>query len=248
MPDINFDSLFDRFNKNIYGSTKGYIRQHIVNQQLTQLLAQINKSGLCCADIGGGMGQLSQIMLEKHNKVDYFDISSSMCEAAKARTDKSDDITFHCVPFQSALNEHYDLITCQAVLEWLEDPMEGLRILCNHVAREGYIFLLFYNKASIILRNLVRGNLNAAFGDTRGNGSGLTPINPLDIDDVFAMIEHNGLKIQSWFGVRSFTDLQQRDLQQRLGKETLLKFETALSEQDPFRSIARYVGVVAKRV
>lgn len=247
MPDINFDPLFERFSTNIYGSTKGYVRQHIVDKQLHALLDTLADSPIFCADIGGGMGQLSETLASRQHRVDYFDISEAMYNFAKNNTSYRDKINFNCSPFQSGLTKSYQLITCQAVLEWLESPLDGLEILCNHVSQDGYLFLLFYNNASIILRNLVRGNLNAALADTSGNGSGLTPINPLEIDHIFSALTQHGLTIESWFGVRCFSDLQQRDVQQRLGKETLLEFEQQVSERDPFRAISRYVGVIAKK-
>lgn len=193
------------------------------------------------------MGQLSEILASRGHRVDYFDISNAMCDFARNNSQYANNISFHCSRFQSGLDGSYSLITCQALLEWLEAPLDGLSILCEHLESDGYLFLLFYNNASIVLRNLVRGNLNAALSDTSGDGSGLTPINPLEIKDVFSRLNEHGLSVESWFGVRCFTDLQQRDVQQRLGAEALLKFEQQISERDPFRSIARYVGVIAKK-
>lgn len=41
MQDRNFDDIAEKFARNIYGTTKGKIRQAVVWQDLTGLLAQL---------------------------------------------------------------------------------------------------------------------------------------------------------------------------------------------------------------
>ena len=41
MQDRNFDDIAEKFARNIYGTTKGKIRQAVVWQDLTTLLAQL---------------------------------------------------------------------------------------------------------------------------------------------------------------------------------------------------------------
>lgn len=249
MPDQNFDYLFDRFQKNISNNLKGRIRERIIQHQLLKQLPQLNKTPLRCADIGGGLGQVTHWLASMGHSVHYCDVSEKMHLAAQKSISKElkQRVRFSHEAFQYCLNETYDFIHCQAVLEWLEHPKQGIEKLCTHVKKDGYLSLVFYNEASIILRNLVRGNLRAALGDIRGDGHGLTPINPLKIDTVFSALEAQGFTLQHWYGARCFTDYQTRDIQNRLGETVLFDAELETCTRDPFRSIARYVGIIARK-
>lgn len=41
MQDRNFDDIAEKFSRNIYGTTKGMIRQAVVWQDITELLTQL---------------------------------------------------------------------------------------------------------------------------------------------------------------------------------------------------------------
>lgn len=248
MADINFDGLFDRFQRNIYGGEKGLIRERLVKHHLVEYLPAITRTPMACADVGGGLGQMTHWLLSQGHHVDYCDLSKKMTQQAQKTTAKEyvENVRFFSGPFQEKLHGQYDLVHCQAVLEWLEAPYDGLQRLCQLVQPQGYLVLLFYNKTCMVLRNLIRGNLNAAFNYRGGDGIGLTPINPLEIDDVFTQLDSLGMSIQHWFGIRTFTDYQEKPIRQRLGVEALYEYERPLSTQDPYRSLARYIGVICQ--
>ena len=96
------------------------------------------------------------------------------------------------------------------------------------------------------MRNLILGNLNAAQNGYKGIGGGLTPPNPQSIEAVFSKLKKLNFSIDHWFGVRCFTDFQQRTARERLGADALVEHEIPVSYLDPFRSMARYIGVVAR--
>lgn len=52
MQDRNFDDIAEKFARNIYGTTKGKIRQAVVWQDLTGLLAQLPQRPLRILDAG----------------------------------------------------------------------------------------------------------------------------------------------------------------------------------------------------
>ena len=54
LQDRNFDDIAEKFARNIYGTTKGKIRQAVVWQDLTRLLAQLPQRPLRILDAGGG--------------------------------------------------------------------------------------------------------------------------------------------------------------------------------------------------
>ncbi len=52
-----FDDIAEKFSRNIYGTTKGQLRQAILWQDLEPLLAQLGPGPLRVLDAGGGEGQ-----------------------------------------------------------------------------------------------------------------------------------------------------------------------------------------------
>ncbi len=59
MQDRNFDDLADKFSQNIYGTTKGKIRQAILWDELEKILPDLSSHPLSVLDAGGGIGQVS---------------------------------------------------------------------------------------------------------------------------------------------------------------------------------------------
>ncbi len=54
MKDRNFDDIAEKFARNIYGTTKGMLRQAILWQDLDTLLATFGSRPLRIIDAGGG--------------------------------------------------------------------------------------------------------------------------------------------------------------------------------------------------
>ena len=57
MQDRNFDDIAEKFSRNIYGTTKGQLRQAILWQDLDRVLAEMGPQKLRVLDAGGGEGQ-----------------------------------------------------------------------------------------------------------------------------------------------------------------------------------------------
>lgn len=57
MQDRNFDDIAEKFSQNIYGTTKGRIRQAILWQDLDALLASFPEGPLSVLDAGGEKGK-----------------------------------------------------------------------------------------------------------------------------------------------------------------------------------------------
>ncbi|MCE1695453.1 tRNA uridine 5-oxyacetic acid(34) methyltransferase CmoM, partial [Enterobacter hormaechei] len=59
MRDRNFDDIADKFSRNIYGTTKGKIRQAVVWQDINELLNHLPQRPLRILDAGGGEGNMA---------------------------------------------------------------------------------------------------------------------------------------------------------------------------------------------
>lgn len=57
MRDRNFDDIAEKFSRNIYGTTKGQLRQTILWQDLDNILASFEGQTLRVLDAGGVKGR-----------------------------------------------------------------------------------------------------------------------------------------------------------------------------------------------
>ena len=69
MQDRNFDDIAEKFSRNIYGTTKGQLRQAILWQDLDRVLAEMGPQKLRVLDAGGGEGQTAIKMAERGHQV-----------------------------------------------------------------------------------------------------------------------------------------------------------------------------------
>jgi S-adenosylmethionine-dependent methyltransferase len=138
-------------------------------------------------------------------------------------------------------------VLCHALLEWLQDPELLIPALDPLVAAEGCLSLCFYNPASVIYRNLIRGNFNwvrQSHTYTADQGS-LTPNNPCSIEQVRAWLAQSGFKIRQESGLRVFSDYVQEKRGGNLEPEQVLAMELAYYGQEPYKWMGRYLHVLA---
>ena len=83
MQDRNFDDIAEKFSRNIYGTTKGQLRQAILWQDLDRVLAEMGPQKLRVLDAGGGEGQTAIKMAERGHQVILCDLSAQMIDRAK---------------------------------------------------------------------------------------------------------------------------------------------------------------------
>jgi S-adenosylmethionine-dependent methyltransferase len=256
--DRNFDNIADHFSRKIYGGLKGQIRLTVLSADLNPIIARLMENRtepLRILDVGGGLGQLSIQFAQQGHVVTVNDISPVMLGIArdKAREAELEDaITWHCGPYQDLAAQAYkpfDLVLCHAVLEWLQEPELLIPALAELVRPAGYLSLCFYNPASIIYRNLIRGNFNwvqQAPNYTADSGS-LTPNNPCSIEQVRGWLARSHLRIEVESGLRVFSDyVVEKRGGNKLPEQVLAK-ELVYSTQEPFKWMGRYLHVVSKK-
>ncbi|EIQ76604.1 protein smtA, partial [Shigella flexneri 1235-66] len=109
------------FSRNIYGTTKGQLRQAILWQDLDRVLAEMGPQKLRVLDAGGGEGQTAIKMAERGHQVILCDLSAQMIDRAKQAAEAkgvSDNMQFiHCAAqdVASHLETPVDLILFHAV-------------------------------------------------------------------------------------------------------------------------------------
>lgn len=83
MQDRNFDDIAEKFSQNIYGTTKGRIRQAILWQDLDKLLTTFPDGPLSVLDAGGGEGQTGCGIAARGHQVLLCDVSQEMLTRAQ---------------------------------------------------------------------------------------------------------------------------------------------------------------------
>ncbi len=253
--DQIFDDLSQRFQRKIYSNNdpRGAIRLHIIQDDLQQhsFLSQ----PLSVLDAGAGMGQMSCWLAQQGHQVVLAEPSGEMMRAAQRYIhDTLDTHSANITLDQSTIQSlcattppaHFDVIVCHAVLEWLAKPHETLTQLLKTLKPGGWLSLMFFNQHSKVLRHLVGGDLKPVLaGRIASNGnSGLAPISPLIPLEVKAWLEALNLEIHSWSGVRCFYDYAHPEVRKRMALDDVLTLERRYSQQEPWRSIARYQHMI----
>lgn len=251
MSYVSFDGLADRFADQIYGGLKGRLRQTLLTELYRRHLAEELSHPLVALDAGGGLGQMSEWLLEGGHDVDYFDVSADMVERTRARLSDAQQGRFsvqQASVFDFQAQRQYDLVVLHAVLEWLEQPQAALARALDWVRPGGVLGLMVYNRHMLALRNLMRGTLAKVRDDQLGgDGRSLTPISPLDPASVRGQLEEAGYTVISQAGIRTFSDLTEPTVLSWYEEADILAMERQLCEQVPYRDLGRYVLFLARR-
>ncbi len=266
--DRNFDKLAQRFQKRIYQSPKGNIRLLRVQQELAAVLEEYNPQHTHILDAGAGLGQMSCWLAQKNYSITACDPSINMLAIAQENFTQhgidhntiysnqlhikppSGHIQMMALPIQDMPNGNtYDIIIFHAVLEWLARPQITLKKLLEHLTPGGTLSLLFYNQHAIALRSLLGGDLQRVLDDNlAGIGTkGLTPISPLVPSDVYQWLIDWGMEITLWSGIRSFYDYMKPEAVASCTTDMIIHTDQQLSQQEPWRSIARYQHMIIKK-
>jgi S-adenosylmethionine-dependent methyltransferase len=254
MQDRNFDDMAEKFSRNIYGTTKGRIRQAVLGQDLHDLLQTLPQRPLRILDAGGGEGQMACELAALGHKVLLCDLSGEMirrAEAAALEKGVSDNMQFVQCPAQHIaehLEQPVDLILFHAVIEWLAEPQQALAALVDCLTPDGAISLMFYNIHGLVMRHMILGNFaHVEAGVPKIKKSSLLPDHPLEPAQVYQWLEELGMQISGKTGVRVFHDYLRNRQQHKQDFDELLALEQRYCRQEPFVSLGRYIHVMAHK-
>ncbi len=249
--DTNFDQHSSRFKKNIYDTPKGQIRLKLVLDDILNNIPVLNDEPINILDAGCGMGQVSKALFNTQRQFTLCDISSDLLETAKASLgEDNSNIEFIHSSLQDLSAEHnkkYDLIIFHAVLEWLDDPESIIPVLKSRLKHGGYISLMFYNLNSIIFYNLLKGNFRKVLQqDFKGHPGGLTPINPIDPEELDRWLENNQITVHKKTGIRVLYDYLNKNLKESRSIEDIIEMESIYAHKTPFNMMGRYIHYICQ--
>ncbi|MEW5287849.1 tRNA uridine 5-oxyacetic acid(34) methyltransferase CmoM [Erwinia papayae] len=254
MQDRNFDDIAEKFSQNIYGTTKGRIRQAIVWQALEEILTTLPDRPLQVLDAGGGEGQNSCQLAARGHQVLLCDLSEEMLQRARvhaAEKGVSDNMQFKQISAQQVgqhLDKPADLVLFHAVLEWVAEPEAVLAALYDTLAPGGVLSLMFYNINGLMMQTLVLGNFGyMQAGLRKRKRKTLSPDYPRDPQQVYHWLEEVGFHLESKTGIRVFHDYMRDRHKQTERFDEILALEKCFCRQEPFLSLGRYIHVTARK-
>jgi S-adenosylmethionine-dependent methyltransferase len=254
MQDRNFDDIAEKFSKNIYGTTKGRIRQAIVWQELEEILASLPEGPLNVLDAGGGEGQMSCGLAARGHQVLLCDLSAEMLQRAEVHAEEkgvSGNMQFKQISAQQVgqhLDKPADLVLFHAVLEWVAEPEAILKALYDVLAPGGVLSLMFYNVNGLIMQTLVLGNFGYMQADLKKRKrKTLSPDFPREPEQVYRWLEAAGFTVETKTGIRVFHDYMRDKNKQSERFEEVLQQELRFCRQEPFLSLGRYIHVTARK-
>lgn len=255
MVDRAFGSDVQRFDKNIYQTEKGQIREAVLAADLSFLWQpefESNANAPTCIDIGGGLGQINSHFAKAGYQVTHTDIAAEMVARAEEEHRKQ-GIVQHYRYFQSSLQnltdvvgtEQFDVVLCHAVLEWLADPYAALGPLIERVKPGGWLSLMFYNVDAKLMANMIYGNFDYVNAGLQVKKKvRFSPNNPLKPESILARLGQFPVTLFAHSGVRCFHDYMRKPDH---NAEQLLALELEYRNKNPYRQLGRYQHLLLRK-
>jgi len=246
--DQSFDKFADKFEKNIYGSTKGQLRHELLVHYLHECIP-LKAKNFEVLDAGGGTGVMTEVMLDLNHKVTLTDISSEVLSLAKSKLGKNINLDVQNKDILSLNSKkQYDLVVCHAVLEWLQHPLEVLHKLVDLVKPGGYLSLSFFNYDAQLFGNMLYGNFDyVEQGMTSKNIVRLSPKNPQKPKIILSQLEDLPVQIIKQVGIRCFHDYLKQTEKQTSEYEQLKRLEIKYGSTEPYLWLGKYFLVIAQK-
>jgi len=246
--DQNFDKFADKFEKNIYGSTKGRLRHELLVHHLHNSIS-LEGMPLDVLDAGGGTGVMTEVMLNLGHNVTLSDMSSEVLSLARQKLGENINLDIQHMDILSLSNQkQYDLVVCHAVLEWLRDPVEVMRKLVDLVKPGGHLSLSFFNHDAQLFGNMLYGNFDyIEQGMTTKNIVRLSPNNPQKPKFILTQLEALPVKVIKQAGIRCFHDYLKQSDKQSSDYAQLKRLEIQYGSNEPYLWLGKYFLIIAQK-
>ncbi|MGS2720080.1 methyltransferase [Paraglaciecola aestuariivivens] len=246
--DQNFDTLANKFERNIYGSTKGQLRHELLVHHLNASL-DLQGQKLDVLDAGGGTGVMTDYLLNLGHNLTLSDISQEVLALAQQKLARHKQLTLiHTDILSLDTNKQYDLVICHAVLEWLTEPVKVIKKLLAMVKPGGHLSLSFFNYDAQLFGNMLYGNFDyVEQGMPSKNIVRLSPNNPQKPQFILDELQKLTVEVKYLAGIRCFHDYMKDLDKQQSQYEQLKRLEIQYGCQAPYLWLGKYFLVVSQK-
>ncbi len=236
----------------------GRLRQDLVTEHLLHHI-RATPGPLMVLDAGGGTGGYAATLASLGHRVCLVDFAEHMLDIAQHKLARLDPgllerVDLCCLAVEQLGDHfsgaHFQVVLAHTLLEYLDDPWEGLASLARLLAPEGLLSLLVVNplaepfQLAWIKRELVlaREALGQPMGrpDLFGLHRRVLPLNRARQ----ALIE-SGVHVVAEYGIRIFADyFTSEELLEPAFYLQLRELEMTASRSEAYRQLARYLHIV----
>ncbi|MBT1451976.1 methyltransferase domain-containing protein [Glaciecola sp. XM2] len=246
MKSGSFDGIANKFDRNIYGTTKGQMRHQLLCFYLSDLL---NGAPMTVLDAGAGTGMMAQAFAQQGHHLHLVDVSEEALSIARERLNGHPHTQFTLGGIDS-ISGKYDLVVCHAVLEWLEHPLQALDALLAHVKVDGQMSVSFFNQQAMLFNNAIYGNFDyIEKGMKVRNVVRLNPHNPQSPASVLEhLAKRDDISIELSAGIRCFHDYMRDPSMQSNRFDELLALEKQYGAQTPYKWLGKYFYIRVRKL
>lgn len=242
----------------------GRMRHELTWQNLVPYLPDLveGKAPPRVLDAGGGSGELALKLVRRGYRVWLLDYAPEMLDQARQAAsslsgEAQSRLTFCHMEAEEAGGAFapgtFQAITCHTLLEYVEQPQDTVAELAGLLSRFGLLSISIVNRHAEVLRQVwSHGDPEGAL-HTLEDGpfdAGLFGIQgkSYTAEEVSAWLRPLGFTIEAVHGVRVFADqVPEERLVDPEFLAALVRLESVASGLDPYRRIARYVHLLARK-
>ncbi len=230
-------------------------------QVQTNLAKHLGSGPLHILDAGGGNGLDSLPLARQGHFVEIVDYSEQMLSDALHRARQAelvDHIAAHQANVQdmSSLfpDSHFDVVLCHNVLQYVADVPALLKSLALTLKAGGLLSLISINRYSLPYHAaFLRDDLAEAFSQLDNRQAKAFTFDAVmtcySVDEIGDMLGSAGCQIEQDYGLRCLYDYwgdNERKFDPTIA-EQLERLEFALMDRYPYKLLARYYQVIARK-
>ncbi|MEW2271164.1 class I SAM-dependent methyltransferase [Streptomyces griseofuscus] len=243
--------------------TRASLRTAVVSDVLQDALDRrvkaTGRDALDVLDTGGGSGNFAVPLARAGHRVTVVDPSPNAlfalerraAEAGVADRVKGVQGDAHGL-FDVVERGGYDAVLCHGVLEYVDDPAEGMRNAVAALRPEGVLSVLAAGLGGAVLARALAGHFTDARQALQDPDGRWGPGDPMPrrftAEQLTALVEDAGLRVGAVHGVRVFADLVPGVLvdTEPAALDALLRLEAAAAELPAFHSVATQLHVLGE--
>ncbi|RLL66401.1 methyltransferase [Streptomyces sp. Z26] len=241
-------------------STRTAVVWEVMRDALERRAAATGRDVLEVLDTGGGTGNFSVPLARLGHRVTVVDPSPNALFALERRAAEAGVVDLvrgvqgdtHGL-FEVVARGGFDAVLCHGVLEYVDDPADGLRNVVAALRPEGGVLsLLAAGLGGAVLARALAGHFTEArqalTSDDGRWGDGDPVPRRFTAEQLTDLVTGTGLGVVSVHGVRVFADLVPGALvdTEPDAQEALARLEAAAAELPAFHSVASRLHVLAE--